>query len=99
VYALIFGDIKVSDLMSSFTAQNFSYLNTHRQSIQRGTVEALNRFSGSKEALIDKMATDICNVVVSEELRSSSMEGFEPRELAEEITKKHILRLISLILS
>lgn len=45
------------------------------------------------------MATDICNVVVSEELRSSSMEGFEPRELAEEITKKHILRLISLILS
>jgi len=79
IYSLIFGEVQVSDLMSSVTVQNFSYLNTHRQSIRRGTVQALNRYSGSKEALIDKIATDLCNIVASEEMKASSIEGFDFR--------------------
>lgn len=43
IYSLMFGDVQMSDFMSSITVQNFSYLNTHRQSIRKGTLEAIKR--------------------------------------------------------
>lgn len=63
--------------MSSFTVQNFSYLDARKQSIRKGLVTALNKYSGSKEALVAKMIEDLRKITASEELKASSMEGFD----------------------
>jgi hypothetical protein len=99
VYSLILGDIQVSDIISSITVSNFSYLHTHHEAIRRGLVAALNRYSGSKEELVDKISNDLSRVIASEEMNSTSMEGFSCREVSSDILKKHIMRLIFLILN
>lgn len=99
IYSLMFGDIVTGELMSSFTMQNFAYLDARRQSIRKGLVAALNRYSGSKEALVAKIIEDLKKITASEEMVASSIEGFDCQAVAAEILSKHIQKWIALTLS
>jgi hypothetical protein len=84
--------------MSSFTVQNFSYLDAKKTSIHKGLITALNRYAGSKEALAAKIVDDLKKITASEEMRASSMEGFDCEAVAADVLTKHILKWIALTL-
>lgn len=58
----------------------------------------MGRYENSRQALAERITSDILPILVSEELTAASIEGFDAELVAREIISKHSLILISLIL-